>query len=87
MEAIGINEVSRIQEEGPSRIQEKEYRPTDEQALRRYEITLRFLDRGMVVRVGCKEIAFSNSQEGIDALNKYIADPYNEQVRWEQSFN
>ncbi len=79
MEAIGINE--------PQCIQEKEYRMTDEQALRRYEITLRFLDRGMIVRVGCKEIAFSNSQEGIDALNKYISDPYNEQVRWEQSFN
>ena len=79
MEAIGINE--------PSCIQEEEYRITDEQALRRHEITLRFLDRGMVVRVGCKEIAFSNSQEGIDALNKYIADPYNEQVRWEKSFN
>ena len=79
MEAIGINE--------PQCIQEKEYRMTDEQALRRYEITLRFLDRGMIVRVGCKEIAFSSNKEGLDALNKYIANPWDEQNNWEKSFN
>lgn len=76
MEEIGIN----------SLIQEKEYRPTNEQALRRYEITLRFLDSGMFVRVGCKEIAFSSNLEGIDALNRYIANPFDEQVKWEQIF-
>jgi len=78
MEEIGISQ---------SEPMVKDYRPTDEQALRRYEINLRFLDRGMLIRVGCKEIAFSSNQEGIDALNKYIANPWDEQNKWEQSFN
>ena len=34
--------------------QEKEWRPSKEQALREYQINIRFLSRGCIVRVGCK---------------------------------
>jgi hypothetical protein len=66
---------------------EKEYRLPNQQVLREYEIKLRFLSRGMIISVGCKEIAFSDVKEGLEELNKYLANPYEEQKKWNKILN
>ena len=65
-----------------SKMSEKEYTPSKTEALREYEISIRFLNRGCIVRVGCKEIAFSDNEEAITELSKYFNTPYETQKSW-----
>ena len=58
------------------------YRPSNNEALREYEIRIRFLNRGCVVRVGCKEIAFEDYTNAMVAINAYVANPWEEQKKW-----
>ena len=60
----------------------EEYRPTKAELLRDHEISIRFLNRGCVVRVGCKEIAFTDSTEAMFEINRYVNDPYETQKEW-----
>ena len=60
----------------------QEYKPSNKEALRNFEIRIRFLDRGCIVSVGCKEIAFENYIEAMAALNAYVANPWEEQQKW-----
>jgi hypothetical protein len=53
----------------------KEYIRPRMDYLRDYEINIRFLSLGCIVRVGCKEIAFTSIQEAIQEVNEYIANP------------
>lgn len=59
-----------------------EYVPSHNEALREYEINIRFLSRGCVVRVGCKEIAFERVEDAISALQTYVKWPYEQQKAW-----
>ena len=77
-----IEEVERLAE--PC---QEEYRISDQEILREYEISLRFLHRGMIIRVGCKEIAFSDTKEGLEELNKYLTNPNEEQTKWRKLLN
>ena len=61
---------------------EEEYRPSNQEALREFEINIRFLSRGCVVRVGCKEIAFEDVASAMTAINAYVANPWEEQKKW-----
>jgi len=63
-------------------VEPEEYRPSNKQALREYEIGIRFLSRGCVVRVGCKEIAFESAENAMAAINAYVTNPYEEQNAW-----
>ena len=65
----------------------KEYRPNKQQILREYTIELRFLSVGCVIRVGCKEIPFTNVGDAMVELNKYVSNPYEEGKRWNQLFD
>jgi len=65
----------------------KEYIPNKQQILREYEINLRFLSVGCVVRVGCKEIPFTSVSEAMEELNKYVSNPYEEGKRWNKIFD
>jgi hypothetical protein len=65
-----------------SKMAKKEYTPSKTEALREYEISIRFLSRGCIVRVGCKEIAFSDNEEAITELSKYFNAPYETQKSW-----
>jgi hypothetical protein len=66
----------------------EEYRPSDTEVLKAHEINIRFLSgRGCMIRVGCKEIAFEDNQKAMEALNAYIANPYEESQKWNQIFN
>lgn len=59
-----------------------EYRPSNNEALRDYEIRIRFLHRGCIVSVGCKEIAFEDHFAAMEAINTYVANPWEEQQKW-----
>ena len=60
----------------------KEWRPSNAEALREHELRIRFLSRGCIVSVGCKEIAFENVASAMDAVNLYVANPWDEQQKW-----
>ena len=53
----------------------KEYIPNKQQILKDYEISIRFLSVGCVIRVGCKEIPFRRVSEAMEELNKYVSNP------------
>ena len=60
----------------------EEYRPSNKDALREYELNIRFLNRGCIVRVGCKEIAFEDYTNAMAAINAYVNNPWEEQKKW-----
>ena len=64
-----------------------EYRPSNNEALREFEINIRFLSRGCVVRVGCKEIAFEDVASAMTAINAYVVNPWDEQQKWRKILN
>ena len=59
-----------------------EYRPSNQEALREYEISIRFLSRGCIVIVGCKEIAFEDPDYAMAQINAYVSNPWEEQKKW-----
>ncbi len=60
----------------------EEYRPSNKEALREYEINIKFLSRGCVVRVGCKDISFESVQDAMAAIYTYVSNPWEEQQKW-----
>ena len=43
--------------------------------LKRWEIAIHVLDRGCIVKVGCKSIAFTNIEAGYKEIGRYIENP------------
>lgn len=63
--------------------QTREYVPTQKEALREYEISIRFLSRGCIVSVGCKSIAFEDVSKAMEEINAYVCgDTYKVQKKW-----
>jgi hypothetical protein len=60
----------------------KEWRPSNKEALREHDIRIKFLNRGCIVSVGCKEIAFQDPSEAMAAINVYVTNPWDEQQKW-----
>jgi len=79
-EELGMSEPLLSEQQVKSMIEER--KPSRQRSLQEYEITLRFLSKGMVIHVGCQQIAFSDVAEGLAELNKYLESPYDEQQRW-----
>ena len=50
--------------------------------LRQYNIQIRFLSRGCVITIGCKEIPFSDVMEAMTCLSRYINNPKEEAESW-----
>ena len=65
----------------------KEYTPSKQEALSRYEINIQFMSRGCVIRVGCKTIPFSSTEEAIIELQKYFENPFGTQREWENQLS
>jgi len=57
-------------------------RPSNKQALREYEVRIRFLSRGCVVNVGCQEIAFESVETAMQELNEYVNNTHETQKKW-----
>jgi hypothetical protein len=69
--------------------QNKEWRPSQQEALQEHEIRIRFLSRGCVVSVGCKEIAFEDVATAMQEINDYVCggDTYGMQQKWRKLLN
>jgi hypothetical protein len=65
----------------------KEYIPSKQEALSRYEINIQFMSRGCVIRVGCKTIPFSSTEEAITELQKYFENPFGTQTEWNKQLS
>lgn len=61
-----------------------EYRPSNAETLREFDINIKFLSRGCTVHVGCKSIAFESVENAMIAINAYVTNPYDEQKKWRQ---
>jgi hypothetical protein len=61
----------------------KEYRPSKSEMLTNYEIHIKFLNRGCVIQVGCKSIAFTDINEAMTEINAYVTgDTWEVQKKW-----
>lgn len=79
MENQNLNEAGGI----PSpQLEPIEYRPSNREQLKNYPISIDFLDRGCIVRIGCKSIAFESVERAMNEINKYIANPYEMEKEW-----
>ena len=65
---------------------EEKWQPSRQECLRDWEVKIRFLTLGCIVSVGCKEIPFTTIKEGMEALNQYVAKPYETRQIWEKRF-
>jgi hypothetical protein len=79
-----VTTLTRRVEEGP--LATEQWKPLRSECLRNYEVKIRFLTIGCVISVGCKEIPFTTIKEGMEALNEYVARPYESQQAWEKRF-
>lgn len=61
--------------------------PTRQELLRSYDVKITFVDSGCIVNVGCRNVAFTTTEEAVDAVNKYIANPKEELEKWNKKFN
>jgi hypothetical protein len=66
---------------------EKEYVRPRMDYLRDYEISIKFLSLGCVVRVGCKEIAFTSIEEAMKEINAYVTNPKELEIKYNKLFN
>jgi hypothetical protein len=60
----------------------EDYRPTNQQVLPEYEIRIQFLNRGCIVHVGCKSIAFETTESAMKEVNEYVNNTYETQRKW-----
>lgn len=62
-------------------------KPTDHEALQKYEIKIQFISRGCIVNVGCKTIAFESVESAMKELNEYVKNTYEVQTKWKGMLN
>ena len=65
----------------------KEYIRPRMDYLRDYEIGIRFLSLGCIVKIGCKDVAFSSIEEAMQEVNAYVADPRSIEEKYNKLFN
>jgi hypothetical protein len=65
----------------------QDYKPSNQQALQEYEVSIRFLSRGCIVQVGCKSIAFETIESAMKEINEYVNNTYETQQKWRKLFD
>jgi hypothetical protein len=62
-------------------------KPNKQNQLREYEIRISFLNRGCIVNIGCKSIAFETNEKAMKEITRYVNDPINVYDEWVKVFN
>ena len=62
-------------------------RQTKQDLLREYEIKLSFLNKGCIVKIGCKSIAFETNEKAVKEITRYVNDPLKVYDEWMKVFN
>ncbi len=57
---------------------------TAQQVLQQHEIRIRFLDKGCIVSLGCKDVAFGSPELAMDAIAEYIKHPKQVSKNWRE---
>lgn len=80
----GIREVNPVPvpEPSPAPVLAGESDAVNAECLRDYEINIKFLNRGCIVNVGCKAIAFESVDSAMLEINNYVSNPYETQKKW-----
>jgi len=63
------------------------YKQPKIEILKNHEVNIAFMDVGMVIRVGCKSLAFTSIEQGMLEFSAYVKDPHTARSKWEQIFN
>ena len=85
---VGIrrdSEMAEVKSSPESRVEETLYHINQRSKmdlLRDYSVEIRAVSRGCLVRVGCKEIAFSSLEEGLKEVQDYYSDPHKSYAKW-----
>jgi hypothetical protein len=66
--------------------QEKFWKPSKMEAFRNHEISIKFLNRGVIVTVGCKQIAYESVESFMKSFTAYMEDPFSVQESWLKFF-
>ncbi len=61
--------------DGPRESNERREQRKRLETLKRWEIAIHVLDRGCIVKVGCKSIAFTSLEAGYKEIGRYIENP------------
>lgn len=59
-------------------------KPSRQYFLQEYPITIEFMARGCVIKVGCKSIPFEDIDMAMKALAEYVENPDEMQNKWRQ---
>jgi hypothetical protein len=78
---VGLEEPCQVE-----KCSNEQWQPSRQECLRDWEVKIKFLTLGCVISVGCKEIPFTTIKEGMEALNQYVAKPYETRQIWEKRF-
>lgn len=62
----------------------EQYVPPRHEALQSYEINIRFLSRGCVIKVGCREIPFEDVDAAFYEIRNYFLKPFETQEKWRE---
>lgn len=60
------------------------YVPPRHEALQSYEINIKFLSRGCVIKVGCREIPFEDVDVAFGEIKNYFMRPFETQEKWRE---
>ena len=78
---------NQLQEQLIREPQPVEYIPSNKELLKQNSIRIAFCSRGCLIDIGCKSIPFETVEAAMEALNKYVNDPYTETKKWEKILN
>jgi hypothetical protein len=62
------------------------YVPNAAEILKDFPVSIKVLDCGAIINVGCKSIAFSTLQEALEQFNLHFIDPVASYKKWYQRF-
>ena len=71
----------------PEEAEMPKLRRTKQDLLREYEIKLSFLNKGCIVKIGCKSIAFETNEKAVKEITRYVNDPIKVYDEWMRVFN
>lgn len=60
--------------------------PSTKYSLKDYELNIRFLSSGVLVSIGCKQIAFETIDRAMEEINAYVKNPKASYEKWNKIF-
>jgi len=65
----------------------KEYMPSAKDILKEHEVRITVLDSGVIIKVGCRSIAFNSLEDALVHVNLHFKDPVTSYKKWTKLFD